>query len=121
MVECDTEFVSDLFPARPIVSHVVLRSLLLDHSFNLSEEILFIVYIVNLIHLWQSVSYQLVLETERHGDGNTGAHTDWFLFATWQICEVNIDLCPGELNELVKRAYNVPPSFVDLGHINILG
>lgn len=62
LVEGQTEFVSHLFPSGPIVSHIVLSRLLLNDTFNLCEKVLFIVDVIDLIHLWESVPDQLVLE-----------------------------------------------------------
>lgn len=121
LVEGQTEFVSNLFPSGPIVCHIVLSRLLLNDTFNLCEKVLFIVDVIDLIHLWESVPDQLVLERERHRDGDTRAHADWFLLAAWQIGEVHVHLGTWELNEFVERANDVPAPFVDLGHINVFG
>ena len=62
LVESGAEFITYVLPPRPIVGHVILSGLLLDHSLNLGEEIFLVVNVVNLIHLRKSLFDQLILE-----------------------------------------------------------
>jgi len=120
LVECEAELISDLFPLGPVVSHVILCSFLLNDTFDLRQYVLFVVDIVYLVHLWKSISDKFILERERHRDGYARANTDWFLFTSRQISEVNIDLRAWELYKLVERPNDVPAPFIDLCKVDIL-